>query len=809
MNTIKKKLLLLLTLSMGGSMLLAGISLSIIIKNNYEESTRTDFNNYYERARSIFKKIHVDTQFFSDKLAVRDTVKTTLNLISEYSDIKNYQANIYDEEKKKIARILYEYAKSSQLHEIRVYDKNGWLTAFTRPDYIAMGIVSFSKGKPVIFIKRENNGVWEITSKLKRSPLIKNNNFSKLNKTTYVHHEHDPENVVGIESLSNITRIYLDGTKKSVGKVYIFNPINSAVLNTLSKGSNANHGILMPNKKWLGDEIKEISSDSAMLSPPLFDYENEVEQSRIENDNYLMNSFSVGLSNGQHFYLVSSLDRDIVNKQIVETIFVIFVVFSVLLLILLPVGLLFARISIINPLDKLVQAARSLEEGSYETFKVKDNMGEEISTLAEAFNSAIHTVKDREVDLRAAQESLEQRVEERTTDLVLVNENLLKENNIRIEAENKLAESTKMLQLVMDNIPQFVFWKGIDSTYLGCNKNVSTAAGFSSPDEIIGKTDYQLPWSKEESDFYTMVDQRVMKSDRAEYNIHETQKTASGEEIHIETNKVPLHDLNGKVIGILGTYQDITERKVFEKEIVNAKNLAEKANQAKSEFLSRMSHELRTPLNAILGFAQLLDLDPEISKNPMTKSNINEILDAGKHLLELINEVLDLARIESGGLILNIESVDAYEVLDNSLKLTQSLSESRNITIEKDINNCKPQHVLADATRLKQIFINMITNAIKYNKDGGHIAIRCHDNNNNHMMINIVDTGIGINEENIKKLFIPFERLGVENTGIDGTGIGLVICKQLIEFMDGTLGVESTEGKGSNFWFTLPYDLDQ
>jgi len=275
MNTIKKKLLLLLTLSMGGSMLLAGISLSVIIKNNYEESTRTDFNNYYERARSTFKKIHVDTQFFSDELAVRDSVKTALNLISEYSDIKNYQANIYDEEKKKIAHTLYEYAKSSQLHEIKVYDKNGWLTAFTRPKHISMGIVSFSKGKPVVFIKRKNNSVWERTNKLKRIPLIKNNQSSKSNKTTYVHHDH----IVGVESLSNITRIYFDGKRKNVGKLYVFNPINSAVLNTLSKGSNANHGILMPNKKWLGDEIEEISSDTVMLSPPLFDYENVVEKS--------------------------------------------------------------------------------------------------------------------------------------------------------------------------------------------------------------------------------------------------------------------------------------------------------------------------------------------------------------------------------------------------------------------------------------------------------------------------------------------------------------------------------------------------
>ena len=802
MNTIKKKLLLLLALSMGGSMLLAGISLSIIIKNNYEESTRNDFNNYYERARSTFKKMSGDTRFYSSELAERETLKNALNLISEYADINNYQANIYDEEKKNIARMLYEYAKSSQLHELKVYDQDGWLTAFSTPDHALMGIISFHKGKPIIIISTKDSDVWRVTKKLDNIPLLKINKSNDLETTYYSQHR----GMVGIQSISNVFRTYDNGTKKKIGKLYVLKSINEDVLITLSKGSNAEHGIFTPSKKWVGDEIKDATEDTLFISLPLFNNEKDVEPEWLDNENYLMNSFSVGLSNGQHFYLVSSLNRDIVNKQIGETVFVIFIVFAVLLLVLLPVGLVFSRYSITNPLDKLVQAARSLEEGRYKKFHI-NNMSEEISILADAFNVAIDTVKDREVELRSAQELLEKRVEERTTDLRIVNEDLIKENKNRLKAEHKLAESTKMLQLVMDNIPEFVFWKDIDSKYLGCNKNFSAIAGLTEPEEIIGKTDFDLPWSKEEADFYIKVDQRVMTSDQPEYNINETQKTASGEETHIETNKIPLHDANGNVMGILGTYHDITERKTFEKELVKAKTLAEKANQAKSEFLSRMSHELRTPLNAILGFAQLLNLDLENSKNPTRISNVNEILDAGSHLLKLINEVLDLAQIESGGLILNLERTDIYEVLENSLKLTQSFSDSQNITIENEISNCKQQHVLADATRLKQVFINFITNAIKYNKVDGHITIRCHDDGENHIRINIIDTGIGINEENINKLFIPFERLGVENKGIDGTGIGLVICKQLIEFMDGTMGVESTEGHGSNFWFTLPYDI--
>ncbi|HEY3228652.1 MAG TPA: PAS domain S-box protein [Roseiflexaceae bacterium] len=230
-----------------------------------------------------------------------------------------------------------------------------------------------------------------------------------------------------------------------------------------------------------------------------------------------------------------------------------------------------------------------------------------------------------------------------------------------------------------------------------------------------------------------------------------------------------------------------------------AREAADRANLAKSEFLSRMSHELRTPLNAILGFAQLLDMERLGGRQA---DNVQQILRAGKHLLNLINEVLDITRIETGNLAMSLEPVLVSEVVGETLDLVQSLAARQGVQI---LTAALPrQHVQADSQRLKQVLLNVLTNAVKYNKAGGQVTVDCEASSMQRLRIRVRDTGPGIPAEKMARLFTPFDRLGAEQSEVEGTGLGLALSQRLAEAMGGDMGVESTLGQGSVFWVELP-----
>jgi PAS domain S-box-containing protein len=287
-----------------------------------------------------------------------------------------------------------------------------------------------------------------------------------------------------------------------------------------------------------------------------------------------------------------------------------------------------------------------------------------------------------------------------------------------------------------------------------------------------------------------------------------TARARDGKKTEVSYNATTFYDRDRTLQGVLAIARDVTERKRNEQalqetntELASAKSAAEEANLAKSDFLSSMSHELRSPLNAILGFAQLMELASPLPTDSQ-KESIAQILQAGWHLLKLINEILDLSVIESGKVSLSTESVSLAEVMSECQAMMEPQAQQLGIgmTFPRFDN---PFFVSADRTRLKQIVINLLSNAIKYNKEQGTVVVDCTTSTPGFTRISVKDTGAGLSPEKLAQLFQPFNRLGQEAGGVAGTGIGLVVTKRLAELMGGVLGVESTAGEGSVFWCEL------
>ena len=446
--------------------------------------------------------------------------------------------------------------------------------------------------------------------------------------------------------------------------------------------------------------------------------------------------------------------------------------------IMLFVALLLAyllHILITRRLTILSRASEQLAAGKLDT-QVNLHGADELALLGKAFDKMALQIKEdinlrqtAELELRNFNEELERRVEERTE---LLNE--------------------------AQRIGRLGNWSwNISTNELYWSDEIYKIYGYE-PKEI--KPSYELFVSNFHPDDFESIktagDASICYG--GHYSLDHRITLPNGDErwVHEEIIAEEIKD-NAPVI-LSGTVQDITERKLIEHNLIAAKEEAERFSEAKSEFLSRMSHELRTPMNAILGFSQLLDMEPISEKQ---HSFVGEISTAGNHLLALIGDLLELSRIEAGGTLIVTEAVNLKEVLSEAVKFTESLMSENNLSLS--INDDTDFEVMADSTRLRQVLVNLLSNAAKYNNKNRSVNVNCEVYGDN-VKVMISDEGNGIAPDLLDKLFTPFERLGAEKTGIDGTGIGLSLSKQLVEMMDGKIGVESKLGQGSIFWVELP-----
>jgi PAS domain S-box-containing protein len=374
------------------------------------------------------------------------------------------------------------------------------------------------------------------------------------------------------------------------------------------------------------------------------------------------------------------------------------------------------------------------------------------------------------------------------------------DNTVRKDAEDKRLWAEESFQLMVESVTDCaIIMLDQEGRVESWNEGAQRIQGYRAK-EIIGQHNSRF-FSQEDIDIKKpeRALQEAAAGGRSEDNGWRVRK--DGSTFWANVVMTAIRDSRGALRGYATLERDMSERRRVEAELNQARATAEAANLAKSEFLSSMSHELRTPLNAILGFAQLMESDvppPTLAQ----KVSIDQILQAGWYLLALINEVLDLSLIESGRLSLSQEKVSLSDVLSDCRAMMEPLALKRGITMKFPENDATC-FVMADRTRVRQILVNLLSNAIKYNRPNGSIIVECATRTQGYVRLSVTDTGLGLTEEKLGQLFQPFNRLGQEDGVEQGTGIGLVVTKRLVEVMKGTIGVDSAVNKGTAFWIDL------
>lgn len=477
-------------------------------------------------------------------------------------------------------------------------------------------------------------------------------------------------------------------------------------------------------------------------------------------------------------YLRSNINwSDIATKSLLISLGII-----AFMLVLISVLAYFFQGHISRPIIALSHEMGQVAQKKDYTVQLQNTDKDEVGELYREFNNMLSEINKREIELQLA-----------------------------FKALNK---SEAHLNTLIDTIPDLVWLKDENGVYMHCNLRFEHFLG-TSKENIIGKTDYDFV-NKELADSFRENDKKAIALGELTVNEGKVTFANDGHIELLETIKTPFYSKDGKLMGVLGIGRNITERKHAEEELIkhrnhleeivalrtkeleSAKNIAESANKAKSLFLANMTHEIRTPMNAVLGFAQLLERDPELS--PLSRNKVNTIIKSGEHLLGIINDILEVSRIEAGRVEMRNESVDLHNLLNDLAVMFRMQAETKGLSFTMDLKENLPRYIIADMSKLRQILINLLSNAIKFTQHGS-ISVNAYSSGIDRISVVIKDTGIGVSPEDQEKLFHPFERTKSGEQVAGGTGLGLVISREYAHLMEGEITMESEVNQGSSFLF--------
>ena len=790
--SVRYKLLTILLLSVVGALLLSGVWLSIYVEDYETEFKHREFDNVFLDISNniISTKSQLSTQI--EQFVLDEELVASLHIIAKYQDVENYQPLIFDQEKIKTLDKIHWFMATANASSIRLYDTKMNLVSFYQNSGAEQGFVSFNKSKPIIKASYDFGGAWGEVDGRKYEHLLRYEISGATSQTLY---RFGDANEIIVEHIAPVVRTLFNNKRELVG--YVVSSARMKFDDLFYSSTELRFDIY--NKEDIEKKFASVSqAELQAFAPDIFSRIDAYNQSHTYvNDERLFAFRLFSLSDTDFKYLAVSVDYGLITQRIRNIQYVLGLLLVISALLVIPLALYISRMYFSRPIEQLVDVANSIKTGDYNR-KIEIDTEDEFKLLASAFQDAFQVIDKREKSYIDLHSQLEGKVEARTL-------SLKREIVEKQKAEKLLLYSKAILQMVINSIPQYIFWKDVAGRYMGCNSRYANYVGYEHSDELENKTDAELNLKIPDVLDRNKLEQEVVSNRHPVLHDMRVIDSPDGSRTYFEANIIPLRESEDKLLGILGTYEDVTQRINFENKLIEAKETSEEASRSKSEFLSRMSHELRTPMNAILGFAQLLQLESEIIENSEYKDWVDEIMSAGNHLLELINEVLDLSSIESGKEQLECTSVFLNEIVDKAISIVTPLTNSNNVTINNYIEF--DAYIDANELKLKQVLLNLLSNAIKYNKPSGQVDIHAVPEFDKLKII-IRDTGPGIEQDNISKLFSPFERLDKIYSGIEGTGIGLTVCKRFIEAMGGEIGVDSVIGQGSSFWFTLPLTKD-